>query len=152
MLKQIQVKNIMTMTLQQISDRLELQDLVTRYSHIIDQGDYDDLIDIFTRDAWIDYTAMGGVKGNLEDVVSFLKKVMPGFSNTQHMVSNYMFDISGDEATGRVMCFNPMERSVEGEEKPVFFLGFWYVDEYCRTSSGWRIKKRIEEKSYHFTP
>lgn len=105
----------MTMTLQHISDRLELQDLVSRYSHIIDQGDYDNLVDVFTRDGWIDYTAMGGVKGKLEDIVTFLKNVIPGFSNTQHMVSNYLFDISGDEATGRAMCFNPMERSVEGE-------------------------------------
>ncbi len=89
---------------------------------------------------------MRGVKGNLEDISCFLKNVMPGFSNTQHMVSNYLFDIGEGRATGRVMYFNPMEQSTGNEVKPMFFLGFWYVDEYCRTESGWRIRKGVGEK------
>ncbi|MDH3727132.1 MAG: nuclear transport factor 2 family protein [Myxococcales bacterium] len=28
--------------------------------------------------------------------------------------------------------------------------GLWYVDEYRRTDAGWRISRRIEEKSYVF--
>jgi len=29
-------------------------------------------------------------------------------------------------------------------------LGLWYVDEYVRTKAGWRIRKRVEEKSWVF--
>lgn len=137
----------MTLSLQEISDRFELQDLTNRYSHLLDQQLFDGLDDVFTADAYIDYTAMGGVKGDLETIKTFLKKVMPRFSNTQHMISNQQFTINGNEATGRIMCFNPMETS--GEQEPsVFFLGFWYVDKYLRTDKGWRICSRIEEKSY----
>ena len=36
-----------------------------------------------------------------------------------------------------------------GDEKvQVFYCGLWYVDELVRTDAGWRIKSRVEEKSY----
>ena len=37
-----------------------------------------------------------------------------------------------------------------GAEKQVFMLGLWYVDTYRRTSDGWRISSRKEEKSWVF--
>ena len=44
------------LSLQEISDRLEIQDLVWRYSEIIDAKDFDKLReDVFTADAFIDY-------------------------------------------------------------------------------------------------
>ena len=133
---------------QQISDRFELQDLVTRYCHIIDGGNYDELKSIFADDAHIDYTAMGGIAGSRSEIIEFLKQVMPRFSAAQHMISNYLFDFSeaGDSATGRIMCLNSMQPA--GEEQGMFFLGLWYVDEYIRTEAGWRISTRSEEKSW----
>ena len=136
----------MTLSLQEISDRFEIQDLIANYCHIIDQGAFDQLTDIFTEDAFIDYSAMGGAKGSRAEIIAFLKNVMPMFISTQHMISNYQISVDGDTATGRIMCFNPMEIS----GNPVFFLGLWYVDEYQRTADGWRISSRVEEKAYQF--
>jgi hypothetical protein len=34
----------------------------------------------------------------------------------------------------------------------IFMCGLWYVDEYRRTDAGWRISRRVEEKSYVFNP
>jgi len=138
------------LSIQEISDRFELQDLTNQYCHLLDQGLFDELTQVFTDDAHIDYTAMGGIKGNPGQIVSFLKKVMPGFSNYQHMISNQQFDIADDTATGRIMCFNPMETASTTTETSVFFLGFWYIDKYIRTDKGWRICSRVEEKSYQF--
>jgi hypothetical protein len=54
------------LTLQEISDRLEIQDLIHRYSRIIDTKDFDALRDeVFTEDAYIDYGEFGGSVGNL---------------------------------------------------------------------------------------
>ena len=136
----------MTLSIQEISDRFEIQDLIAEYCDVIDKGDFDRLTEVFTEDAYIDYSAMGGAKGNLNEITQFLKNVMPMFINYQHMISNYQIKIDGDSATGRIMCFNPMEIS----GNPVFFLGLWYVDEYKRTPDGWRISRRSEEKSYQF--
>ena len=136
----------MTLSIQEMSDRFEILDLVTNYCDIIDSGRFDDLHDIFCDDAYIDYSAMGGAAGGLEEIITFLKNVMPMFVSTQHMISNQKIHIDGDIATGRIMCFNPMEIS----GNPVFFLGLWYIDEYRRTEAGWRIAKRVEEKGYHY--
>ena len=55
-------------TQQEISDRLEIQDLLNRYSYAIDERNFDDLDNVFTPDATIDYSQVGGDKG-LEIVI-----------------------------------------------------------------------------------
>ena len=51
----------MTMSLEEISDRLEIQDLLVAYSYAIDSRDWAALDDVFTPDAHIDYTVFGGI-------------------------------------------------------------------------------------------
>ena len=140
----------MTLTLQEMSDRFEIQDMIVDYCDAIDKCEIDRLDGIFTPDAFIDYSAMGGAKGDLKTIKPFLEKAMPFFKNTQHMIANYQIKVEGDTATGRIMCFNPMELDDKASGNPVFFLGLWYIDEYVRTEQGWRIKTRVEEKSYQF--
>jgi len=142
----------MTLSLQEISDRFEIQDLIVEYCDVIDKCDIDRLDDIFTADAFIDYSAMGGEKGDLECIKAFLKAALPMFKNTQHLISNYQIKVAGDKASGRIMCFNPMEFDDEKTGNPLICLGLWYIDEYVRTKQGWRIKSRVEEKSYQFNP
>lgn len=137
---------------QELSDRFEIQDLCYRYAEIIDAKDIDALRkEIFTPDAFIDYSAVGGSKGNLEDTITFLKKALATevFPAHQHLNANIQIRIKGDEATGRVMCFNPQEMNLEDGPR-LFMLGLWYVDKYCRTERGWRISERVEEKSWAF--
>jgi hypothetical protein len=137
---------------QEISDRLELQDLVYFYSHLIDTKSFDTLREVFTEDAHIDYSAFGGSVGNLEETIAYLKQAVADeiFPNSQHLNANLQFTVNGDSATGRVMCFNPMEMHLPGGGRQVFLLGLWYVDEYRRTPSGWRMSRRAEEKSWVF--
>ena len=139
----------MTLSLQEMSDRFEIQDMLYHYADIIDCQAADELRDVFTDDAAVDYSAFGGVVGDLETTIAFLKEALPAFSNTQHLNANVQIRVDGDRATGRVMCFNPMEMPI-GDEKQVFMLGLWYVDEYRRTEQGWRIASRCEEKSWVF--
>lgn len=138
---------------QEISDRFELQDLVFRYAQLIDAKDIETLrTEIFTEDAHIDYSAMGGSVGNVDETLEFLKASLTNeiFPNTQHLNANVQIAVDGDTGTGRVMCYNPMEMGLQDGEKQVFFLGLWYVDEYRRTDQGWRISRRAEEKSWAF--
>ena len=72
------------------------------------------------------------------------------FPNSQHLNANVQVTVTGDSATGRVMCFNPMEMALSEGEKQVFMLGLWYHDEYTRTPAGWRFTRREEEKSWVF--
>jgi hypothetical protein len=137
---------------QELSDRFELQDLVYYYAHLIDTKSFDSLRDVFTEDAHIDYSAFGGSVGNLEETIAYLKQAMVEgtFPNSQHLNANLQFTINGDRATGRVMCFNPLEMTIPNGSSQVLLLGLWYVDEYRRTPQGWRISRREEEKSWVF--
>jgi hypothetical protein len=142
----------MTLSLQQISDRLEIQDLLVDYSHAIDTRDWDALDSVFTPDAHIDYSEMGGSAGSVEDTKAFLRDNMGNFSLFQHMVATSKVVFEGpDLAKGRTICHNPMVID-KGEGKPphVFFCGLWYRDTFVRTESGWRIKDRYEEKGFFY--
>ncbi len=139
----------MRYTIEQVMDRLEIEDLITDYAAIIDSGEVDKLDAIFTPDAFIDYSAMGGAKGAYPEVREFLRKALAGFKNTQHLIANFEIKLDGDRATGRIMCFNPMELNTGDKPAiPVFFIGLWYHDEYVKTPDGWRIAKRSESKSW----
>lgn len=139
----------MPLSLQEISDRIEIQDLVWQYSDIIDRKAIDELRQVFTEDAFVDYSVFGGSKGNLEDTITFLKEALPIFTYTQHLNANLQVTLDGDKATGRIMCFNPQEMKM-GDDRTTFMLGLWYVDKYRRTDAGWRISERVEERSWKF--
>lgn len=140
------------LSLQELSDRIEIEDLVKEYSHVVDRREFDRFRDLFTADAHIDYSAFNGSVGSLEETITFLKAAVTPelFPNCQHLISNIQVDLQGDRASGRVMCFNPMEMALAEGETHVFMLGLWYLDEYTRTPAGWRIQRREEEKSWVF--
>lgn len=138
---------------QELSDRFEIQDLVFHYADIIDSKRFDELRDsVFTEDAFIDYSVFGGSVGDLESTITFLKQALTNetFPNSQHLNANVQVTLNGDEARGRVMCFNPMEMQMPDATTLTYFLGLWYVDEYRRTEAGWRISRRVEERSWVF--
>lgn len=133
--------------LQEISDRLEIQDLLARYTQAIDRRDWEALDGIFTPDAHIDYTAMGGEAGGPAEIKAFLARVMPMFESTQHLLGSSVVDIAGDTATARTICHNPMVLR-GGDDPHLLVCGLWYRDKLVRTPAGWRIAERVEERSY----
>ncbi|MEM6109193.1 nuclear transport factor 2 family protein [Mycobacterium sp. 050272] len=138
------------LSLAEISDRLEIQQLMVDYSTAIDQRRFDDLDKVFTEDAYIDYTALGGIEGRYPEVKKWLSEVLPGFPVYAHMLGNFSVQIDGDKATSRVICFNPMVFP-DGSGKPgdqVMFCGLWYDDEFARTPQGWRMTRRVETKVF----
>ena len=141
----------MPLSLEEISDRIEIQDLVVAYSHAIDTRSWDALDDIFTADAVIDYTEMGGTRGGLAETKAFLAKALAGFTSFQHLAGTSAVKIDGDVAHGRTICHNPMVLGPPaGSEGPtrILFAGLWYRDTFVRTAAGWRISERYEERCY----
>lgn len=137
------------LSLEEISDRLEIQQLLIDYSTAIDQKRFDDLDRVFTADAYIDYRVTGGIDGRYPEVKAWLKEVLPNFPAYYHMLGNVdvgiSYDPAGDTASSRAVCFNPM---VMGGEGQIYFVGIWYVDEFARTADGWRMSRRVEEKCF----
>ncbi|MCW2497028.1 nuclear transport factor 2 family protein [Jatrophihabitans sp.] len=136
-------------SLQELSDRLEINDLITDYSYAIDTRSWDELDALFTADAHIDYTAVGGESGDVATIKAWLAKTLELFSSFQHLVATSKVTIDGDTATGRTLCHNPMILSNDGVET-VIFVGIWYNDTFVRTEDGWRISSRREVKGYMY--
>lgn len=137
------------LTHQEVSDRLEIQDLLARYCQAIDRAEWDTLDAIFTPDAVIDYTAMGGPAGSLEDTKEFLASAMPLFSSYQHLIGSTVIDFDGDAARARSICHNPMTLAgAAGSDPAMLVCGLWYCDDLVRTPAGWRIRSRTEERGY----
>jgi 3-phenylpropionate/cinnamic acid dioxygenase small subunit len=137
-----------TLTLAQISDRIEIDDLLTRYATAVDNRDWDLYSTCFTEHAYIDYTAAGGVKGELAEVRAWLEKTMAMFPMSQHVVCNRDISIDGDTATCRSVFYNPMALPDEPDSQKLFIEGGYYNDRLVRTADGWRIRERIEDSSY----
>jgi SnoaL-like domain len=133
--------------LQEISDRIEIQQLLARYSDAIDRRRWDALDDLFTADAVIDYTAMGGIRGDLPTIKAYLAETLAMFSSTQHLLGAGIIDIDGDAARSVTPCHNPMMIG-EGDDAQLLLCGLWYHDELVRTGTGWRICDRREERCY----
>ena len=72
------------MDLHEISDRLEIDVLLTRYTRAIDTGEWDRLDDVFTPDAQIDYTATGGIAAPYPEVKAWLAEMLPIFPRRLH--------------------------------------------------------------------
>jgi 3-phenylpropionate/cinnamic acid dioxygenase small subunit len=135
----------MSSAIQDISDRLEIEDVLTRYAWSIDSGEFDGLDDVFTPDAFVDYTSAGGIKGNYPEIKQWLSTVLPHFPAYQHFVTNKDIRVDGDSATSRAGFYNPMAQPAEGGGLSFFFVGGEYHDKLVRTPAGWRIKERIEK-------
>ena len=86
------------------------------YSTAIDTRRFDDLDEVFTQDAYIDYTALGGIEGRYPEVKAWLAEVLPNFPVYAHMLGNFSVRIDGDTASSRMICFNPMV--LGGDEGP----------------------------------
>jgi 3-phenylpropionate/cinnamic acid dioxygenase small subunit len=137
------------LSLQEISDRMEIQQAMVDYATAIDTRDYDALDRIFTADAYIDYRAMGGADGRYPQIKRWLAETLQRFPRYYHLVSNVSLQIEGDSARSRIVCFNPMVAEMEGKRQVMFF-GLWYLDRWVRTADGWRLCERIEEKCFDF--
>jgi hypothetical protein len=134
------------LSLEEISDRFEIQQFQVDNSTAIDKRRFDDLDRVFTSDAYIDYRAMGGVDGRYPEVKAWLAQVLPNFPAYAHMLGNFDVRIDGDTASSRTICFNPMV--LGGEQNQILFCGLWYDDEFVRTSDGWRMSRRVEAKCF----
>ena len=103
------------LSLAEISDRLEIQQLLVDYSTAIDSRRFDDLDRVFTPDAYIDYTELGGIAGTFGDVKAWLAEVLPNFPAYFHMLGNFDIRIDGDTAKSRTILFNPMKLSDDND-------------------------------------
>ena len=138
----------MALSLQEVSDRIEIQDLLVRYTKAIDEKDWELLDRCFTPDAEVDYTSSGGIAGSYPEAREWLAKALAPFPMTVHYITNSEVNLDGDRATARTAVLNPMGFANPDGSLHQFTVGAYYVDELVRTAEGWRIRSRREDQAF----
>jgi hypothetical protein len=132
--------------LQQISDRIEIVDVITRYTRAIDTGDWDKLDTVFTPDADIDYTESEGIAATYDKVKPWLAEVLPAFfPKRMHTIGQVDVDLHGDEADVTAYFHNPMPMDDGSGGTKIVEIGGYYHHTMTRTPDGWRSRKLHEE-------
>ena len=134
--------------LQQISDRMEIDDLLARYARAIDSGEWDRLDEVFTPDAFIDYTATGGIAGGYADVKKWLAETLPMFPRRQHIIAQKEIYVVGDAAALSAYFLNPMVYHKEDGTEELWEFGGLYRHKLVRTQVGWRSRYLVEELAW----
>ena len=132
------------MDLQELSDRQEIADVLTRYTRAIDTREWDRLDDVFTPDARIDYTATGGGVGSFAEMKQWLADTLPMFATYQHTLGQLEVALDGDQATVAAYFYNPMVLAGESGES-LWEVGGIYHHVLVRTEAGWRSRDLVEE-------
>ena len=138
------------MTLDEVSDRLEIQEVMARYCQTIDRGDWDSFRSLFTANAVLDFTAFGGPVGDVETLIAFIQPALASAKASHHMVSTVVIDLDGDTANVRSAGHVPITLALPQDGEHTSFSGLWYNDVFVRTSTGWRIKSRQQERAWTF--
>ncbi|MGZ4475858.1 MAG: nuclear transport factor 2 family protein [Nocardioides sp.] len=137
------------MELQDLLDRAEITDVLTRYTLAIDAGDFQDLDEVFTADAQIDYSESGGTIGVFPDVQAWLAENLYAFAiRCMHTVGQVDIALAGDAANVLAYFHNPMvipdgPRGADGER--VVEVGGIYHHTFTRTPDGWRSRRLREQ-------
>ncbi len=123
-------------------DRAEISDVVHRYATGLDMRDWKLFRSIFTDEIQMDFSSVGIPAGpfKADHWVDDAKTLFAGFGATQHVSSNHVHDVRGDEAT----CVSYMKAEhfvpdVQGEDR--WTIGGYYTNELVRTPEGWKIRK-----------
>ena len=129
--------------LQLLMDRSEISDVVIRYATGIDMRDWQAYLSCFTDEVDIDFTSWSGgspVHLTAKQWTKIVRRAISGFKSTQHISSNHVITVNGDEAT----CISYMQAQhylpTEAGSN-CFTLGGFYTNTLVRTSQGWKIKK-----------
>ena len=138
----------MRYTIEEIAARLEIEDVITRYSLNVDTENWAEYEDVFTPDARLDFSAIDGPVGTPAECRSALELASAHFVKMQHILASFsLLELDESTARSRIAVLAPVVADVDGKPH-VFFTGAWYHDELRRTDEGWRIHRRDTEKVY----
>ena len=135
----------MSLSIQHISDRIEIQDLLTQYCYAVDDRAWDTYRQLFTPDAVIDDTVTGGIRSGVEQHIAYMTKALSKVLISQHAISTILVHLNDNEAAVRAHCSCPMVVDLGESKTHVFFQGLWYRNTLVRTREGWKIARLVEE-------
>ena len=122
------------------ADRLAIIQFINHFGIAIDLRDWKSFHGLFAETVDFDYSSIGEVAATLhpDDITNTARKDLGGFQTTQHVITNHVIQLDGDNATCqahvRAMHFLPSE----GES--MLEMGGYYEAKLVRIAQDWKIK------------
>lgn len=141
-----------TLSLQELSDRAQIEDLLYLEITAIDERDWDAWEGIYTPDALVDWSEAGAMKGTPAEVRRYAEGVLNTFPYPayQHLTSNLVIRLDGDRASCRSMQYIAVSLPNAAGGRQMCFQGIWFEDRLLRTADGWRICERVERLAWRY--
>jgi hypothetical protein len=127
---------------QELRDRLDVSDMITRYAFALDRCEWDEFDVIFADEVMVQMPHVpSGSQVSREEFKQMAIDTVGGFEATHHPIANHLVTISGDRAECK--CYASAWHSIPTERG---------VTDYClvrgfydwglkRTAEGWRIDR-----------
>jgi 3-phenylpropionate/cinnamic acid dioxygenase small subunit len=126
------------MGVQELLDRMEIEDLPKRYAQGIDARDWEAVDACFWPDADVHGTTS---QGKYPEYIANLRKSVEQFHTTMHFFGTQVSRVSGD--TGHVTTYGIAFHL--GERVDEFVVGVRYLDDVTRVGGRWKIANRKVE-------
>jgi hypothetical protein len=126
-------------------DRFAVIEVIQRYAHACDSGEFALFDDTFTADAELDYRSAGGPLGGRDALRAWLAKSRSGLLMWQHLLSPPALEARGDAVHARTDVYTPNLFRGAADQVGILHTGGRYHDELIATSRGWRIRRRRYE-------
>jgi len=130
--------------LQHVADRLAIAEVLARYCRGIDRCDRDELTQVFTDDARIDY---GDGAKPLGETVAGLMAGLGAMRLTHHNIGNVICEIAGERARAETYCVAlhilPGNAPDEASGDIEMVVGGRYLDTLVKRDGAWKIAERL---------
>ena len=123
-----------------LEDRAEIQDQMFVYARATDWLEPENHLLVFAEECVFASPHSGDIHG-AQMVVDWMKKVLPQFEATQHLISNITITFTGEHTADAVSYVRAWHRFVD-TAKPDMILWGEYHDRWERISGTWRIRER----------
>lgn len=126
-------------TLEQLSDRREIEDVLIRYAMSLDARDWTALEEVFLPEA---VAKLGQYEcANRDEIIATCRRALSGLTCSQHIVTNFTAAVDGDAA--RSLCYLQAQHNyLPAVGLTNFIVAGSYTDKLVRTDAGWRIADR----------
>ena len=120
-----------------MDDERAIRQLMTRYCHLVDDGEFEELAALWTDDA--ELALRGETETGPAAIVAKIASRQTPELRGLHVSANVIIDVEGD--TGRAVSDFVFMRREGGPDPLVKFIGR-YIDRFARTPNGWKFRRR----------
>ncbi len=129
-------------TIDEALDRVEINDLLVRYCAALRTKDLSLLDEVFSADAMIDYTRIGGSRTGVEATKTWLSMVLDAVTRFDLYVGDSAFEFAADRSSATVST-TWHGLFVPANDDPALQVYGHYEDRVVRTDV-WRIAERVD--------